>query len=287
MKILDWQISTNFLMNIWRGWPWLALLGTIIMVIVLPIWLPVDTSDPVHSLPPSWMDVQFYFGTYQGQSLLVLVAKAAWITLYISLAALMLSLLVSLTLLYWDFMPETQIIIRPLLKGLVYFPRLLFLLVWCLAWQLNQPSRLAFSPTVYLVIGMGITGGIFVAGQTIPEVCVLEKSLFVYTAESIGVSRFVIFARHILRNCLAFPLALVKQVRDNILAIVFLSFLGLVHFQPEDLGSLVHRLYTPEAFYQGWWMLFFPCVFLSWLVLLWDRAGAHLSDILAGTHRGE
>lgn len=269
-------------MNLLRCWPWLALLCTIILAVILPKYFPVEISTSNEFFPPNYQDILFLFGTYKGQSLFMLVLKAAWITLYLSLFSFAISLALSTILLYFDFHPDTQIIIRPLLRCLVYFPRLLFLLIWCLAWKLNQPSRLAFDTTIYLIIGMGITGGIFVAGQTSPEVHSLEKSLFAYNAESLGISKLVIFFRHILRNCIAFPLALVKQVRDNILAIVFLSFLGLVHLQPEDLGTLVQRLNEPEAFYQGWWILFFPCAFLSWLILLWDRAGAHLSDSLAG-----
>ncbi len=130
-------------------------------------------------------------------------------------------------------------------------------------------------------MGLGISGAMFIASQTEPEILRLYQSTFVYVAESLGVPSIVIFFRHILRNCFAFPLALVKQMRDNILAISFLSFMGTLHLQPEDLAGFIHRIYSnSDIFYQGWWLLFFPCALLSWLILLWNQAGIQFSAAL-------
>ncbi len=261
-------------------WSYYCLFFSILCIWILPTIFPSEVSDQwMHS--PTWKNGLF-FGTYYQQNLLVVVLQAAKQSLYLSITAIFFSLIIGIILSFLDFLDSTHKFIHILLKIFVYFPRLFFLLIWCIALGLHEPSQLKWNSITYLILGLGISGGIFLSAQTQPEIEKINKSLFVYAAESAGLSKIKIFFRHIMSNCLGFPFAAVKQIRDNLVVLSFLTFIGVVHLQPEDLGAFLCLLYNnPESFYQGWWILFFPCIMLVFLIWIWDTIAKQIYNRLS------
>lgn len=218
------------------------------------------------------------FGSYQGKNLLYVVTKATRLTLYVSFVALLLSIACSIFLIFLDFYAPTHRFIHKLLSFTVYVPRLFCLIILIALLELYQPSQLSMSIFVYLIILLGGTGAIFLASQTSQEIATLRRQLFVRFAFSLQLSTYFIFWHHILRNCTLLPIIITKQLRDNVLFLSSLSFIGLIHIQPEDLGGLICKYYsTPDVYFQGWWILFFPCAMLCWLILLCDQLAHHIA----------
>ena len=219
----------------------------------------------------------FIFGTYKQDNLLYLVTMASWRTLYISFSALILSLFFGIFLIFLHFYSMTGWAIQFLLAA-----RLFLLIMLAALFRLDETSNLKIGVDWYLILFLGFSGALFLAAQSTEDVKRLKKSLFVAFAQSLGENSFIIFLHHVFRNCTTFPISVVKQMRDNILFLSILTFLGVVQLQPYDLGGLICQLYnSPEIFYQGWWILFFPCAFLSGLVLLFDLAGERLAEVMS------
>jgi ABC-type dipeptide/oligopeptide/nickel transport system permease subunit len=281
------------MMSITRSLRWSLLLFTLLACLFLP---HVVTHEPPNTWTesPRWENFAL-FGTYQGENLLYVVARAARLSLYLSTVALLLSVAAGITLIFLDFYAPSHRLLHGVLRGAVYFPRLFVLILLAAALRLYEPSRLAVSLNClgfqagvewWLIVLLGATGAIFLASQTSLEVAQLREQLFVQFAASLRLAAWRIFFRHILRNCTLLPIAIAKQLRDNIVSLATLSFIGLVHLQPEELGGLICKYYNaPEAFYAGWWILFFPCATLAWLVILFDLLAATLSKRLNAGYR--
>ncbi|NUM33481.1 MAG: hypothetical protein HUU50_02975 [Candidatus Brocadiae bacterium] len=218
-----------------------------------------------------------FFGTYKQENLVYLVGSSAGIALSIGFFSLLVSILLGIFVIFLEFHPSTAPWILPIEKGLMYFPRLFLLILFCSFFKLQETSQLSWDIRYYLIAGIGVTGAFFLSSQTLEEISELKEKLFVSFAYSLGYSSFLVFIKHILHNCSSLPISIVKQMRDNILFLSILTFIGVVHLQPEDLGSLIFKLYnTPETFFQGWWILFFPCAFLTWLIFFFDLLGEEL-----------
>ena len=221
------------------------------------------------------------FGTYKQKNLLYLVAQAINIALYISSFALLISILFGFVIILFDFC--TKSIIRKCLQIAVYFPRLFFLIILASFLNLQITSKLNFSVEFYLILAFGFTGAIFLSSQISNDVTKLKQQTFVYFAKSIKANKLNIFFKHILKNCTTLPIIIIKQMRDNIMFISILTFVGVVQLQPSDIGGLIYKYYnSPETFYQGWWILFFPCLTLIVLILLFDLISINLTKYIKG-----
>ena len=263
----------------------LMLISTLIACVVIPEM--VVAEFPIQEYSEYWLHAPTWrhgalLGTYKQENLLYVVARAGRTTFYICGIALAISIAGGILLIYLDFSPTTRPFFHKLLPVAVYFPRLFFLILLASLLRLQQTSQLTLSVSHYLAILFGITGAIFLASQTAEEIAALRDKLFVHFAHSLGWSDWQIFLRHILPNCSSLPISIVKQMRDNIVFLSILSFIGVVHLQPSDLGGLIYEYArTPESFTQGWWILAAPCIFLSWLLLIFDLAGERLATGMA------
>lgn len=241
---------------------------------IIPSFVSKEKED--HWNHPPSLESFLWFGVFEGENLLPVILESAQRSFTLSFLALFLSLAIGLVLIFFDFYEKTRPKVQAFFRGAIYFPRLFFLIFLSALCGLEKPSQLAYSTSFYLIVLMGVTGGIFLAAQTSVQVTQLRKQLFVYFASTLRQSPLRIFFQHILLNCTTLPLSITKQLRDNILFLSVLTFVGVVHLQPEDLGGLIYKLYSsPEAFYEGWWILFFPCAFLIFLILLFDLLSHH------------
>ena len=258
----------------------------------VPNWVAAEPEN-VWNQPPTLHNL-LLFGTYQGQNLLYATAQAARITLYLSLIALLLSLVIGIGLSFLAFYRLTGRVVAVLLRWTVFFPRLFCLIVLCAWFQLYQPSRLSrfhftlagihCQPGVeaFVILILAGTGAVFLASQTLMEIEQLKSKLFVRFAESLSLPAWKIFFQHILRNCTLLPIAAAKQMRDNILFLATLAFIGMAEMQSEELGGLICKFYSaPEAFSEGWWILLFPCLTLCGAIWLFDWLAAQLARYLA------
>ncbi len=217
------------------------------------------------------------FGTYKQENLMYIVSTSSGIALSIGFFSLLISIVLGILFIFLEFHPTTSKWAHTIEKILGYFPRLFLLIFFCALFKLQETSQLSWDIRYYLMAGLGVTGAIFISSQTYEEICELKEKLFVSFAYSLGYSSFMVFLKHILHNCSSLPVSIVKQMRDNILFLSILTFIGVVHLQPEDLGSVIFKLYnTAETFFQGWWILFFPCAFLTWLIFFFDLLGEEL-----------
>lgn len=269
----------------------LSLLGVLsVLTLLLCIVGPeIFTREPKNVWTRSPGYQQFLvFGTYQGENLLYVIARASRLTLYISFISLLVSMGMGFFLIFGDFYEVTRPCVHHALRALVYFPRLFFLILLaatCGTYQTSQFTRMGMvnlGVGELLILLFGLTGAVFLASQTMGEVTQLRQQLFVKFAFALELSPFRIFLRHVLRNCTSLPITITKQFRDNILFLSTLSFIGVVQLQPEDLGGLICKYYaSPEAFIEGWWILFFPCATLCWLILLFDQLAERIGAIRA------
>ena len=238
-----------------------------------------DCLSPMKSYwihPPTFQHF-LLFGTYKQENILYTVSRSSGIALSIGFFSLLVSIILGIFFIFLEFHPSTTSWVRPIEKKLMYFPRLFLLICFCAFLKLQETSQLSWDIRYYLISGLGITGAFFLCSQTFEEICELKEKLFVSFAYSLGYSSFMVFLKHILHNCTSLPVSIVKQMRDNILFLSILTFIGVVHLQPEDLGSLIFKFYNdPETFFQGWWILFFPCAFLTWLIFFFDLLGEEL-----------
>jgi|GEM_PF-3451326 ABC-type dipeptide/oligopeptide/nickel transport system permease subunit len=217
-------------------------------------------------------------GTYQNYNMLYVILTATKTTLKISILSLILSILGGLTLIFCNFHKNIGSYFNPIAKIMTYFPRLFFLIILTYIFKLQETSQLLFSTSYYLILMFGIIGSFFIFSQTSPEINILQSKIYIQFSRSLGWNEFWIFLKHILPNCPLLPISIVKQMRDNILFLSILTFIGCVHLQPEDLGSLICRLVNdPSVHQEGWWILFFPCFFLTWLILLLDLMGQKIA----------
>ncbi|WP_372370223.1 hypothetical protein [Candidatus Uabimicrobium sp. HlEnr_7] len=247
---------------------------TLIITWLLPHWISPETATNLSQIP----SITLPFGSYHNSNLLHIVLTAAQISLTISFYALVISTFLCLLILIVDFYVKFAFV-NHILKVANYFPRLFILVFFSALLKLHETSQLSIPASFYLIIILGLSGTFFLLAQTYTEISKGKKTLYVHFACSLPISKYKIFLRHILRNSITFPISVAKQMRDNIMFIAVLPFTGVVHLQPEDLGGLIHKYFLqPDAFNEGWWILVFPCLFLVWLILVFDLLASHLQQ---------
>lgn len=245
---------------------------TIFFLFAITWGIPCIISPEIissNSQQPTWKSF-FIFGTYYNENLLYVVLNSAKISLLISMQSLLISIFLCLLILIIEFYVQSSAL-KKILQLTVYFPRLFVIIFFCAVLKLHQPSQLSIPPSSYLIITLGISGSFFLLAQTYAEIQTHKNALFVHFALSLPIYKYKIFIRHILANSITFPINIAKQMRDNIMFISILPFTGVIHLQPEDLGGLINKYFSqPATFNQGWWILFFPCAYLVFLILIFD-----------------
>jgi ABC-type dipeptide/oligopeptide/nickel transport system permease subunit len=262
------------------------LLWIVIFTIILIFIIPVSSTKEVNQKndfnywthSPTFKS-GFLFGTYNGYNMLYIICIATKTTLKISILGLGISLIGGMLLIFFYYYSRFKNILDIIHKVITYFPRLFFLIFFSYIFKLQETSQLLCNVNYYLVVMFGITGSLFLLSQTYSEIKLLENQLFIHFSRSVGCSELWIFCNHVLKNCPLLPISIIKQMRDNILFLSILTFIGCVNLQPEDLGSLICRLANDPAIYQkGWWILFFPCFFLTWIILLLNLCSEKIAN---------
>lgn len=260
----------------------LIVICTIIFIFIIPVCSTKEVTqknDIDYWTHSPTLKSGLLFGTYNGYNMLYVICVATKTTLKIAILGLCISLIGGMLLIYYYFYSRFKNILDIIHKFITYFPRLFFLIFFSYIFKLQETSQLLFDVSYYLVVMFGITGSLFLLSQTYSEIKLIENQLFIHFSRSVGRSELWIFCHHVLKNCPLLPISIIKQMRDNILFLSILTFIGCVNLQPEDLGSLICRLANDPAIYQkGWWILFFPCFFLTWIILLLNLCSEKIAN---------
>ena len=137
-------------------------------------------------------------------------------------------------------------------------------------------------------VAVGLTMWVEVARIVRGQIMELREKPFVEAAKVLGVSDFRIIFRHILPNIIG-PIIVVctANFAAAILVEAGLSFLGLgVQPPTPSWGMMVHEGYKMMTSEGAWYLLFFPSISISILVLAFNLLGNGLRDAFdpKGTH---
>lgn len=245
----------------------------------------LDLSDA--RLPPAWIDegkAKFLLGTDdQGRDILSALMYGARISLFVGLAAVLVSVIVGvgLGLLSGFVGGKVDAFIMRVCDVMLSFPAILVaLLIDGIGRALfpNAHDTLAFA---VLIVAISLTGWVKFARTVRGSTLVERNKEYVQAARVIGVSPWRIMRRHVLPNVLGpvFVLATI-DVGQAILIEATLSYLGVgVPPTSPSLGTLI-RIGNDFLFSGEWWITIFPGVMLILIVLSVNLLGDWLRDAL-------
>ena len=245
----------------------------------------IDLSDA--RLPPAWVDggsAKFLLGTDdQGRDILSTIMYGARISLFVGLAAVVLSVVlgVSLGLLSGYVGGRIDAFIMRVCDVMLSFPALLVALLIDgvgRAMFPNAHDTLAFA---VLIIAIALTGWVKFARTVRGSTLVERNKEYVQAARVIGVSNGRIMLKHVLPNVLGPVLVLTTiDIGQAILAEATLSFLGVgVPPTSPSLGTLI-RIGNDFLFSGEWWITIFPGLMLVLIALSVNLLGDWLRDAL-------
>jgi peptide/nickel transport system permease protein len=245
----------------------------------------IDLSDA--RLPPAWIDggsAKFLLGTDdQGRDILSTIMYGARISLFVGLAAVVLSVVlgVSLGLLSGYVGGRIDAFIMRVCDVMLSFPALLVALLIDgvgRAMFPNAHDTLAFA---VLIIAIALTGWVKFARTVRGSTLVERNKEYVQAARVIGVSNGRIMLKHVLPNVLGPVLVLTTiDIGQAILAEATLSFLGVgVPPTSPSLGTLI-RIGNDFLFSGEWWITIFPGLMLVLIALSVNLLGDWLRDAL-------
>ncbi|MEI8165833.1 MAG: ABC transporter permease, partial [Chloroflexales bacterium] len=173
------------------------------------------------------------------------------------------------------------------------FPDLLFIITLSIAFRDSWFGK-AFNGLLLIFVALAIISWTGLARLVRGQVLSLKEKEFVEAARALGVPTRTILARHILPNTLA-PIIVATSfsIPGMILAEAILTFLGVGMRSsvepsnpfPTSLGQMMNEGYNNLS--SGPWMLFFPVVMISLLVLAFTFVGDGLRDALDPRDSGE
>ncbi len=113
-------------------------------------------------------------------------------------------------------------------------------------------------------------------GSTLTE----RENLYVEAGRAIGLSRWTIMFRHILPNIIGPLLVMITMDFGNVILMeAGLSFLGLGAVPPiPDWGALINA--GSQQFPRAWWLVAFPGIVITTVVLGWNLLGDGIRDVL-------
>jgi peptide/nickel transport system permease protein len=245
----------------------------------------IDLSDA--RLPPAWIDggsAKFLLGTDdQGRDILSTIMYGARISLFVGLAAVVLSVVlgVSLGLLSGFVGGRIDAFIMRVCDVMLSFPALLVALLIDgvgRAMFPNAHDTLAFA---VLIIAIALTGWVKFARTVRGSTLVERNKEYVQAARVIGVSNGRIMLKHVLPNVMGPVLVLTTiDIGQAILAEATLSFLGVgVPPTSPSLGTLI-RIGNDFLFSGEWWITIFPGLMLVLIALSVNLLGDWLRDAL-------
>jgi peptide/nickel transport system permease protein len=138
----------------------------------------------------------------------------------------------------------------------------------------------------HLMIILGATGWTGIARLTRAEFLKLKEVDYVLAARALGVGRFRIMFRHVLRNALAPILVPITfGIASAIITESALSFLGFGAAPPNpSWGTLLNAGRTTIE--QTWWLVFFPGLAIFFTVLAYNLIGEGLQEATDPRLRG-
>lgn len=130
----------------------------------------------------------------------------------------------------------------------------------------------------HLMIILGATGWTGIARLTRAEFLKLKEIDYVLAARALGVGRFRIMYRHVLRNSLApIVVPITFGIASAIITESALSFLGFGADPPNpSWGTLLNAGRTTIE--QTWWLVFFPGLAIFFTVLAYNLIGEGLQE---------
>ncbi len=292
----------------WRGsdlwWSFLhkpsgmvaAALLLILMVasFAAPLYVPQNPYDPAQldllnaEIPPIWIDGgqwPFLLGTdTQGRDMLSAILYGSRISILIGFASVALSLAIGLLLglMAGYFGGVTDAVLMRFGDVLLSIPTLLVaILVSAIAREGLPPSLQEAGAAGVLVLAITLSAWVQYARTVRAQTAVERKREYVMAARLLKVPARRIMFRHILPNTLT-PIFVAATLNFGmaILTEATLSFLGIgmPPSQP-SLGTLI-RLGNQFLFSGVWWVVLFPVIQLSLLVISVNLIGDWLRDAL-------
>jgi peptide/nickel transport system permease protein len=239
------------------------------------------------SLPPAWEPdgrATFLLGTdEQGRDILSALMYGARISLFVGLAAVVLSLLlgVGLGLLAGFAGGYVDAFIMRVCDVMLSFPAILVALLIDGAGRALFPNAHETLAFTVLILAIALTGWVKYARTVRGSTMVERHKDYVQAARVIGVAPLRIMWRHVLPNVTGPVLVLATiDVAAAVIIEATLSFLGVgVPPTSPSLGTLI-RIGNDHLFSGDWWITVFPGAMLMVIALSVNLLGDWLRDAL-------
>ena len=245
----------------------------------------LDLSDA--RLPPAWLPegkTNFLLGTDdQGRDILSALIYGARISLFVALAAVLLSVVtgVSLGLLSGYIGGRLDAFIMRVCDVMLSFPAILVALLIDGVGRAMFPNAHESLAFAVLILAIALTGWVKYARTVRGTTMVERQKEYVQAARVIGVPAARIMRRHVLPNVLGPVLVLATiDVAQAVIIEATLSFLGVgVPPTSPSLGTLI-RVGNDFLFSGEWWITVFPGLMLMLIALSVNLLGDWLRDAL-------
>jgi len=240
------------------------------------------------NLPPVWLEdgeARFWLGTDdQGRDILSTIIYGARISLFVSLAAVLFSMVLGITLgLISGYVGgRTDAIIMRIADVQLAFPAILIAMLIDGVVRGVLPRDLHGDVAIYvLIFAIGISGWVQYARTVRGSTLVEKNKEYVQAARVIGIGPVTILWRHVLPNVTG-PVLVIATIHLAIAIITeaTLSFLGVgVPPTTPSMGTLI-QVGQDYLFSGEWWITIFPGIALAVLVLAINLFGDWLRDAL-------
>ncbi len=271
-----------------------VLIAVVLLALFAPWIAPQNPYDLAQldllnaELPPRWIaggEAQFLLGTdTQGRDVWSAILYGSRMSLVIGLATVVLSLAIGLMvgLAAGYFGGWIDNALMRLGDTLLSIPTILVaILVTAVFRQLLPPGLRETLSSVILILAISMTNWVQYARTVRASALVERGKEYVQSARLIRVSPLRIMLTHILPNTLT-PVMVTATLNLGLAILIeaTLSFLG-VGMPPTEpsLGTLI-RLGNQFLFSGQWWVVVFPAVYLSLVVLVVNLLGDWLRDAL-------
>jgi peptide/nickel transport system permease protein len=238
-------------------------------------------------LPPAWMPEgqrRYLLGTDdQGRDILSALMYGARISLFVGMAAVLLSVVlgVGLGLLSGFAGGKLDAFIMRVCDVMLSFPAILVALLIDGVGRAMFPNAHELLAFAVLVLAIALTGWVKYARTVRGSTMVERQKEYVQSARVIGVSNARIMRKHVLPNVLGPVLVLATiDVAQAVIIESTLSFLGVgVPPTSPSLGTLI-RVGNDFLFSGEWWITVFPGALLMIIALSVNLLGDWLRDAL-------
>ena len=238
-------------------------------------------------LPPAWLpegNMRYLLGTDdQGRDILSALMYGARISLFVGLAAVLMSVVlgVGLGLLSGFVGGRLDAFIMRVCDVMLSFPAILVALLIDGVGRAMFPNAHELLAFAVLILAISLTGWVKYARTVRGSTMVERQKEYVQSARVIGVSNARIMRKHVLPNVLGPVLVLATiDVAQAVIIEATLSFLGVgVPPTSPSLGTLI-RVGNDFLFSGEWWITVWPGLMLMIIALSVNLLGDWLRDAL-------